>query len=213
MQENNRYFLLNTGIQAAMRCVIRSAKPVLMLVAGGSCSGKGYFSDLLERSREATGASVSVVQMDGCFRDFDDPQMPRDGRYPVFDHPGSYHMDEVKKYVADLMRGEDIKYPQYDILENRRKIGEYTPIRAADLVIIEGLFAIRELSDLECGSIIKVFIEASESTRLKRRIERDRKYGIGREDVKWIFYNLVAPLHRKYVEPQILMADIVIVNN
>ncbi len=213
MQENKRHYTMETGIQEVLSLVLSSSKPVLVLVAGGSCSGKGYFSDRLEKLSMRFGISVSTINMDGCFRDIDDPVLPYFGKTPIFDVPDSYHLDEIRKYVLDLILGKDIRYPEYDVWNNRRKKEKFNLIRSSDLIIVDGLFAISELADLGYCRAIKIFVEADESIRMKRRIDRDEKYGVNRDLIKSVFLDRIAPLHMIYVEPQRSMADIVIVNN
>lgn len=213
MQENKVYLGLEAGVNAVMKIVLQYNKPVLILDAGGSCSGKGCFTKMMTKKGRPLKKSVSTVLMDGCFRDIDDPCLPRDGKTPIFDIPGSYHLDEIRSHAATLIKGMGIEYPQYDVASNKRIAGLTKPISSADIIIVDGLFAISELSNLCRGRTIKVFIDAGESVRLKRRIERDRKYGISEEVITRVFTNRIAPLHWKYVEPQKAMADIVIMNN
>lgn len=213
MQEKKRHYTLETGIREVLSLVLSSSKPVLVLVAGGSCSGKGYFSDKLEKLSMRFGTSVSIVNMDSCFRDIDDPVLPYCGTTPIFDVPDSYHLDEIRQHVMNLIFGKDIRYPEYDVWNNRRKKDKFNLIRSSELIIVDGLFAISELADLEYCRAIKIFVEADESIRMKRRIDRDEKYGVSRDLVKSVFLDRIAPLHMIYVEPQKSVADIVIVNN
>lgn len=213
MQEDKAYLGLEAGVNAVMKIVLQYPKPVLILDAGGSCSGKGCFVKTMIKKRGLLRKSVSVVLMDGCFRDMDDPLLPHDGKIPIFDVPESYHLDEIRSHTAGLIRGISIKYPRYDIAANKRISGLTEPINPADIIIVDGLFAISVLSDLYYDRTVRVFIDADESVRLKRRIKRDRKYGVREEVIRRVFANRIAPLHWKYVEPQKAMADIVIVNN
>lgn len=214
MQENNRYFDLETGITASVKRISELPKPVLALVAGSSCSGKGYTSKQLKKLSLLAGISVSIVRMDCCFKDIDDPSLPYHGDIPIYDIPESYQLEEIKGYVCNLMHGTSIDYPVFCIQTSKRVKGDFVSIKSADLIILDGLFAISELANLGFGSILKIFIHADESVRLKRLVKRNqRRHGISRKVTERVFMDRIAPLHRKYVEPQRKMADIVIANN
>lgn len=194
-----------------------SRKPTLILDAGGSCSGKSFFADKLKEEVSKFGRTISIIRLDNCFRDIDDPCLPHIGKIPVFDAPESYHQDEIKKYVSDLINGKSIRYPRYDLDKNKRIIGSTDLIEPADVVIVDGLFAIRELSYLCYGyedriDIIKVYIEANSDTRLTRLIRRDQQYAEERT-IRSVFINRLLPLHMKHVQGQKRLANLVIEND
>ena len=76
----------------------------------------------------------------------------------------------------------------------------YETFEPDQVIIIEGLFALYPPIRKEMD--VLVFLEASEETRLKRRIERDvRERGRTVESVLKQFNETVEPMHRLYVEP------------
>lgn len=196
---------------------------VLVLDAGGSCSGKGYLAKTLqERMMLMKGKrtrTVSIVPMDDCFRDIDDPKLPSMDGFPIFDMPQSYHIGEIASYVQALIEGRSIRYPVYDLDKNKRFSEKTRQIEPADVLIIDGLFAISGMEPL-CrmlvqdakASVIRVFVDADAPTRLKRRTDRNIKYA-REERIREVFMDLINPLHMYYVEPQRISADIIIRNN
>ena len=58
---------------------------------------------------------------------------------------------------------------------------------------------------------IRVFIDASEDIRFKRRVDRDiKERGRTREAVKTQYQSTVQPMHKKFVEPSKNNADLIV---
>ncbi len=183
----------------------------LILIAGGSCSGKSYFAARLKERFAAISKSVGTVQLDYYFKDLDDPTMPRntEGR-KLFDLPGSYHLNEYKLAIGQLINGQAVNMPNYDSMANKRLVGLGLRIEPPDIIIAEGLFAISILSS-DHPFAIKIFIDADQQFRLNRRIARDTvRCGVSSEIVRDNFVNKVLSCHMRFVEPQKLEADFVI---
>lgn len=223
VQKEKIYEGMEAGSQAILQFILENDGIILILDAGGSCSGKGYLAKILqERIPLIQGCrpkTVSIVPMDDCFKNIDDPKLPFIDGFPIFDVPKSYHLDEIISYVQDLIDGRSIRYPIYDLDNNKRVVGNIQRINPADVLIIDGLFAISGLEPL-CNvlvrnakvSILKVFIDADASTRLKRRTDRDIKYA-SEETIREVFMDRINPLHMYYVQPQSITANIIIRNN
>lgn len=184
----------------------------LIVIAGGSCSGKSYFADKLSSELDKLSMPNSVVHLDNYFKDLDDPSLPRSesGRR-LFDDPNSYHMFDFIFDVSKLISGKAIRMPAYDKAVCKRIVGSEMSVEPSNIIIAEGLFAISMLRCLESIEKINVFIDASESLRLDRRIKRDAlKYGISEDKIRKTFLEKVEPCHLRYVEPQKNQARIII---
>jgi uridine kinase len=198
------------GTDDAVRVLVdfarNKAERKLILVAGPTCVGKSHLAKLLQTSLE----SASILVLDDYFRDTGDSDLPMIDCRTTFDAPASYHQAEIHEHVETLMAGNDIECPVYDMASNKRLAGTKT-IRPADVIIVDGLFAIRELAGHYANTVC-VYVEAGEETRLKRRIKRNReRYGIAEEATRRNFYEKVLPLQRMYVEPQQLKANVIAV--
>lgn len=220
MKRNDTYTDLESGVNAVLDRTASNETPTLVLDAGGTCSGKRFFAELLKEKAFLRGRSVSIIEMDSYFRDIDDPRLPHAGTFPIFDVPEAYHRDEIRSHVIDLICGRSIRYPKYDIGSNRRVIGETELMEPGDIIVVDGLFAISELAFLPLSpydgkvDILRVFIDASMSVRLNRRIKRDtRQFGIREKRVIEAFTDWLLPLHTENVEPQKNDADMIIINN
>jgi uridine kinase len=83
----------------------------------------------------------------------------------------------------------------------------------APIIVVEGIFVfyfpeIRNLLDL------KVFIDAEEHIKLKRRIRRDgQERGYDLEDVLYRYEKHVAPTFDRFIKPFRTEADIIVPNN
>lgn len=199
------------GLSYVVALVSKFRSPPLILVAGGSCSGKSYFAVKLKERFFAHSESAGVVQLDYYFKDLNDPTLPKnaDGRR-LFDLPESYHLLEYKLAVAKLVNGLGINMPNYDFVTSRRLNGLGPQIGPAEVIIAEGLFAISVLCS-DYPSALKIYIDTDQELCLERRISRDTvRYGVSREVVKNNFISKVFPYHLRLVEPQKSKADVII---
>jgi uridine kinase len=85
-------------------------------------------------------------------------------------------------------------------------------IKPKPVIILDGLFAFNPLfQDL---IDFKIFVEANEEVRLKRRIERDEKErGYPKQEVLERWNKTVEPMYKLHVLPQKSVADLIIINN
>ena len=189
-------------------------KPVLMPVAGGSCSGKSFIARCVAHSAVQCGMSAVTLPLDMYFRDADDPLLPHDslGR-KLFDVPQAYHADEYRRHILQLLAGKSVWVPAYDTRTNARVVERNTLVEPAELLIADGLFAIEFLGELHPRAFA-VYVEASEHVRVSRRIARDAaSCGVTEDTVRDGMRKKVLPHHAQYVEPQKLLADIIVLNN
>jgi uridine kinase len=186
---------------------------LLIAISGGTCSGKSFLSGKLSELLIRHGKSVSIIPLDNYFRGRDNPKLPRNnaGR-PIFDMPDSYRKERYICDVFSLMSGEAIKMPQYDIKTNTIVSDEGKLAKPGNIIIAEGLFAIRFLKKiLPEEKVLTVFVQLSEEEQLERRIERDvSKFGISAEKIKKYFEEKILPCQKEHVEPQMRAARIII---
>ena len=83
----------------------------------------------------------------------------------------------------------------------------------APVIVVEGIFVLYypELSDL---LDLKIFIDAKDHIKLKRRIIRDKvERGYDLDDVLYRYEMHVMPTYEKYIKPFKNDADLIIPNN
>jgi uridine kinase len=213
---NSRLAILGL-IESYLTKKIASNQPLIIAIAGGTCSGKSTLAKKLT-GEVAINPQPIVVPLDNYFKDIDDPTLPRtpDGR-KSFDSPDSYHHAEYVKALRDITSGKKIFLPEYDTERNQRRIGRQTILEPAPVIIAEGLFAIdfvqtafQPPTDI---SILNIFIEVDESVCLQRRIARDtERFKIEPGRVREVFSQKILPCYKSHVLPQKEKADIVVGN-
>lgn len=174
-----------------------------LLISGITCSGKSTLSRMLKESIK----DVSIIEQDSYFKDLKD--IPRSKGYYLFDSPNAFNIEEFKKDINSLLTNGFIFLPNYDKKKNQRVSKDIYTL-SSRLNIFEGLHTIFLLSDLP--NTYKIFIEVSLEEILKRKINRDKTYGINEKEVISYFYEIVIPLYKLYIEKQRDYADQVIRN-
>ena len=118
-------------------------------------------------------------------------------------------MELLNKNLKSLKKGETIEKPVYNFVTHERS--GFEDFEPADVIIIEGLWALNSLIKDEID--FKIFIEASKSVRLNRRIDRDvAERGRTKENVIKQFNETVEPMYEVHVLPTQEYADLIVGN-
>ncbi|MBY7703951.1 uridine kinase [Vibrio harveyi] len=185
----------------------KNKKVSIILVAGGSASGKSTVADRIA-NKILKDKSVSHISMDDYYKDFS--ELSIDKRKQInFDHPNSIDIDLLVQDLTKLKERQNITVPIYDFVKSTRT--EQTKvIKSSDVIILDGIFALyfeklRELGD------IKLFIKTADDLRFIRRLERDTKERARSiESVIHQYLTEVKPMHDIFIEPTIDHADLII---
>ena len=202
------------GFKALTELVLAADKPVVILIAGASGSGKSYVAKLLTAKLTQCGILATAIGQDDYFRDCFDPDLPLDdqGR-GIFDLPGSYLDLELASDIRMLISGFTVQGPIYDKKVNLRSLAKKT-LEAAPVVIVEGLYAILALADNDDFNLIKVYVEADQAVCFQARMKRDTAaMGVNVEKLEQFYYERVLPYITEALTDQAELADLVIVNN
>lgn len=174
-------------------------------IAGGSGSGKTWLS---QRVTQRLGDRAAVLSLDDFYRDRSH-LTPSERRHVNFDHPRSLDWPAFLSAVTRLRQGKKARIPNYDFTVSNRS-GTHRKMDPAPLILVDGLWPLQAPGAPELYSL-SIFVDATASERLARRIERDQKErartvaSITRE-----FRSHVEPMHQRYVEPQRRTADVVL---
>lgn len=182
-------------------------KPVVIGIAGGTCSGKSSIAGILIDEFRYTN-SINIIREDDYYKD--QSHLPMDERAKTnYDHPLAFDFDLMTDHIQRLIAGETIEKPTYDYtVHNRSDVTEI--VHPSDVIIIEGLFAlyreeIRKLED------IKIFVDTPADIRFIRRLKRDVKERARTiESITEQYLNTVKPMHDQFLEPTKQYADIII---
>lgn len=184
-------------------------KPLLILVAGGSASGK---TTVVEEILDAAGLEeVLIIKHDDYYLNQD--HLPLEVRYLTnYDHPESLDNELLYRDILTLLEGKAISKPIYDFMNHTRS-KDIEVLNPKSVIIIEGILIlenenIRDLSDMN------LFVELDDDTRFIRRMLRDMKErGRSLESIISQYENTVKPMFHKHIKPTKRFADVIIPNN
>ncbi len=185
------------------------AKPYIIGITGGSASGKTYFLHSL--LSHFTTDQVCLISQDNYYKKID--LVPKDeNKVENFDLPESIDFEEFAQHIEDLKQGKVVLKKEYTF-EKADAVAKMLEFKPAPIIVVEGIFVfhdpyISKLLDL------KVFIDALEHIKIRRRIIRDNnERGYDLDSVLYRWENHVAPTYERFIKPTKQDADIIINNN
>lgn len=184
-------------------------KPVIILVAGGSASGK---TTVVDEIHKALGdEDLIVIKHDDYYKDQSDLSI-EERKKTNYDHPNSLENDLLLANLQKLISNQVIEEPIYDFVTQTRK-KETLHIEPKRVILVEGILVlederIRDLAD------IKIYVNCDDDLRLIRRLRRDIEVrGRSVDSVVNQWLNTVKPMHHLFVQPTKRYADIIIPND
>lgn len=178
-------------------------------ISGGSASGKTYFlRKLLDHFHEN---EICIVSQDNYY--IPRHEQPKDENgVSNFDTLKSIDFDSYIGDIRLLRQGLPVERKEYTF-NNPGAIPKILQFNPAPVIIVEGIFVLyfKQLSDL---LDLKIFIDAKDHIKLKRRIIRDKEErGYDLDDVLYRYEKHVVPTYEKYIEPFKSSCDLIIPNN
>lgn len=167
-----------------------------------------FLKRLLE---DFTEDEVCLVSQDNYYKIRDEQPLDSKG-IKNFDLPESFEYEEYRDDLLALKRGEVVERKEYTYNNPDAEAGVIIS-KPAPVIIVEGLFVLyfKEIADI---LDLKVFIDAKDYIKLKRRIIRDQKErGYDLTDVLYRYENHVMPTYDLYIKPHKTHADLVIPNH
>lgn len=184
-------------------------KPLLMLVAGGSASGKSTV--VTEILNKAGLEDVLIIKHDDYYLNQDHLTMEQRKKVN-YDHPDALDNQLLLHHVQTLLDGFPIEKPVYDFVAYTRAKQTET-LHPKPVIIVEGILIladvhIRALSDLN------LFVELDDDTRFIRRMLRDvKERGRSLDSVVEHYQNTVKPMFYEFVKPSKRFAHVIIPND
>lgn len=182
----------------------------IILVCGGSCSGKTTLAaGLADAIREF--ASVEIISMDNYYYDLSSWD-PVEADNKNFDNPDAVDSELLFQHLKDLQVHKKVREQRYDFKSHSiTKLDTY--IKKTDFIILEGIFALY-FEKLRSLPAAKIFVHADADIRLARRVERDVEMRhLPLEMVIRQYLKDVRPMHNKYIEPYSRYADLILDSN
>jgi uridine kinase len=185
---------------------MKSRKPLVIGIAGGSGSGKtSVTNSIYDVFKEH---SVVVIEQDYYYKDQSHLNF-KERLETNYDHPLAFDTDLLIHHVETLLDRRLVEKPVYDYSLHTRS-EETIIIEPKDVIILEGILVLedsrlRELMD------IKLFVDTDGDLRIIRRIMRDiNERGRTIESVIEQYLSVVRPMHNQFIEPTKRYADIII---
>ncbi len=178
-------------------------------VYGGTGSGKTTIVSQIVS--EFPTSEIQVISQDSYYKDTS--HLTFDERCALnFDHPNAIDFPLLYQHVNSLKNGENIEQPVYSF-ETHNRTKETVTVVPKKILIIEGILILnypklRSLFDL------KIFIDADSDMRMERRVSRDiSERGRTPEEVLNRYLNTLKPMHKQFIEPMKVHADITLENH
>lgn len=184
---------------------VLSADARTLFIGGGSCSGKTTLAKKLSEGLSSRGRDSIIITMDDFY--IGNREMKLKGIGGNYDHPSAIDFPRLRHTLERLVAGEEATKPVYDFISHER-FG-YESIEPKSLIILEGLYALHHW--VSGFGDMRLFIECSIGTMLKRRLRRDRMER-GREvrGIRDYFMRVTLPMFKKFVSSTYRQAHIVI---
>ncbi|MEK5332128.1 MULTISPECIES: uridine kinase [unclassified Lysinibacillus] len=181
-------------------------RPVVIGIAGGSCSGKTSVTRAIyDVFREH---SVVVIEQDYYYKD--QSHLTFEERLGTnYDHPLAFDNDLLIDHIKKLLKRQSIDKPVYDYVQHTRA-NEVIHVEPVDVIILEGILVLED-ADLRSLMDIKLFVDTDSDLRIIRRILRDiKERGRTTDSVIEQYLSAVRPMHNMFIEPTKRYADIII---
>ncbi|MDD5697233.1 MAG: uridine-cytidine kinase [Victivallaceae bacterium] len=182
----------------------------IILVGGGSCSGKTTLAAELAEALHIFG-TAAVISMDNYYFDLGS-LTPAEADRRNFDRPEAVDFESLFRDLRDLRAGRQVRERHYDFRTHRvTETDRFLPV--TDFIILEGIFALYS-GPLRRLATAKIFVRADADLRLARRIERDT--AVRRLPIELVirqYLNDVRPMHAEYIEPYCHYADLMLDGN
>ena len=186
---------------------MKKDKPIIIGIAGGTCSGKSSIANILIEDFRYT-KSINIIKEDDYYKD--QSHLPMEERVKTnYDHPLAFDFDLMIEHIHKLINGESIEKPTYDYtVHNRSDVTE--TVTPCDVIVLEGLFVLeseklRDLLDM------KIYVDTDADIRFIRRMIRDvKERGRSLDSVVSQYTTTVRVMHDLFIEPSKRYANLII---
>ncbi len=177
-------------------------------LCGGSGSGKSYF--LHQLCAQFSPEQYCLVTLDNYYKPREKQEKDAQGVLN-FDLPQGIQLDKCLQDIQALRAGKVVELEEYTF-NNPTKKPNIIVLQPAPIILVEGLFVFHDQA-IKDSLDLKVYIEAEDHIRIKRRILRDHKErGYDMADVLYRYEHHVFPSYQRYIAPYKPEADIIINN-
>ncbi len=184
-------------------------KTVLIIVAGGTASGKSTVVEKIHQRLKSK--DVQVIKFDDYYKDLSNLSLEERAKVN-FDHPDSLDNDLMYEQLKTLLSGKPIEKPLYDFKTHTRK-KETEIIHPSKVVIVEGILSLYDPRIRDLANI-RIFVESDDDIRFIRRLRRDMsERGRTLDSVIDQYLTTVKPMYYEFIKPTKRYANIIIPND
>lgn len=181
--ENDEKYYENT-LKNIAQSICAEYEIKIILMSGGSCSGKTTTTKKLAQLITAGGRNTHTISLDDFYRNREDSVYLPDGTKDI-ETINSLEVGLIKECLLNLIRGREAQVPRFNFLTQRR-IDNYEQIVLdnTEVAIIEGLHALNPLlfegfAGIE-SKMFRIYLNADDKKggdpRFIRRLVRDYYY-------------------------------------
>lgn len=178
-------------------------------ITGGSGSGKTAFVQQLASYFQES--DICLISQDNYYIEREKQPIDENG-VENYDSVDSIDYIQFARDLSRLKKGEGITRKEYTFNNPNCQPSVLTFV-PAPIVMVEGIFVLyhRQVVDL---LDLKVFVDARDHIKLKRRIIRDKEErGYDLDDVLYRYEKHTMPTYDRFIKPLKEEADLVIPNN
>jgi uridine kinase len=146
-------------------------QPILIIVCGGSGSGKTTVANEIKRLLPKK-ISCQIISMDTFYKPLDQKYGKDIYAKYNFDHPNAFDWELMKEKLFQLTSGKVTEIPVYDYCSSSR-LNKVEKVKPTDIIIFEGILSLHD-KDIANKAKIKIFIDTPSDERLIRRMMRDK---------------------------------------
>lgn len=178
--------------------------PALIAIAGCSGSGKTTLADELARTLGGLR-----FHLDDYYLDLGHLPLP-DRVNKNFDDPAMIELPLLASHIRALARGDAIERPVYDFTTYTRVPGRTETVRAHQLLIVEGIFALFYPVLLPHYQL-RIFVDTPDGLCFERRLKRDMiERGRDEHSVRCQYESTVRPASETFIRPSAANADLIV---
>lgn len=211
---NLNVFGLESGVDKAFEIikekVVSTDENIVVLVAGGSASGKT--SRVAKKFRDEFKLLSTLVSADNYYygRAYMEAEAAK-GNILNWDQPEAVNLKLLLEHIRMLKRGENIPYLKYSFENGKVETINSRTHKARRVIIVEGLFVLH--SSIATVGDLNIFVDIGVHGRMIRRLMRDVKRTTDkRNEIIKYFTQVVEPMHEEYIEVTKENAHLVISN-
>lgn len=186
---------------------MKNKKPLIVGITGGTGAGK---TRLLKQLASVFRDEITFISEDNYYKEIF-RQVKDENGITNFDLPHSIDHELLLSHLQKLKAGESVTMKEYTF-NQVHAAGAELHLLPAPIIAVEGIFVLYEKT-LRNELNVKVFIDAPEALRFKRRLRRDmNERGCTEEEVKYHFYKHARPVFETLLSPLRTGADIILHN-